>query len=144
MLKAIARKILKNELFDLQEKIDTISAEIAKAQQENYELIDQMTKIQQDVAKAKIASEKKVKQAEKKAHDLEYQNDLLRRYYEIDREPSEEVKTKMRLDVKYHEMELEITRLKAQAENCPSFVSWPIYVPQFSPLYSGCYQPRLY
>ena len=144
MLKAIARKILKKELSDLHDKIETISAERDKVQEENYELINKTVNMQKEAANAKLSAETKAKQAEQKAYDLEYQNDLLRRYYQIDQEPSEEIKTRMRLDVKYHEMELEITRLKAQAKSNWSFVPWTIYVPQYSSLYSGCYHPMLY
>ena len=40
---------------------------------------------------------------------LKIERDILYKYYEIDKEPSQEVKTQMRIDMRVHDLELEAT-----------------------------------
>lgn len=134
MLKIIARKILKREL-------EKNSQEISQLRQEKRKLLSDYSSMLEEFGATQIHAQNELKKAKEKIQELEYQNAVLRKYYSLDEEPSEEVKDKMRIDVKCHEMELEITRLAAMVNSTPRVIYSPAYMP---PQYSPFNYPRLY
>lgn len=56
---------------------------------------------------------KKVEELQKKNDELQHKIDILYAYYSIDGEPTQEERTKIRLDLRVHELEMENLELRA-------------------------------
>lgn len=127
IFKKIARKILADEIKELKERCEL-------AEQRNNEWLDK-TSVIKDECESKVAlfqSEKNI--AEHKAQELKKENQILRQYYDLYKEPSDEIKTKIHID-------LEINRLKEENLRLIAMSRPPVYVPQSYPYYGFGYRP---
>ena len=106
MFKKIARRVLTDELKQLERQ-----SEYASATEEN--LRDSRQELAHLKERYKTAADK-ISSLKRKIDDLEYQNAMLREYYDIDKEPSDEIKMKMRINDRIHQLELEVTRLESR------------------------------
>lgn len=123
ILKKIASKILKNEIDDLKQKL--------KTQEDKYyevlkERADDQAKTAKDLEDLRSKSEA-IKQ-------LTEENEILRKYYRLDLEPTDEEKIKIRIDLKIHDLEMQLLqeRTRALEYNPPrylistnSWLPWP-------------------
>ena len=104
MLKKIASKILKNEIDELKQKLK-------KQEDEYYEVLkeraDDQAKTAKDLADLKSKCEA-VKQ-------LTEENEILRKYYRLDSEPTDEEKIKIRIDLKIHDLEMQLLQERTRA-----------------------------
>lgn len=65
-------------------------------------------------ARADIETQmKKVEELQKKNDELQHKIDILYAYYDIQKEPTQEERTKIRLDLRVHELEMENLELRA-------------------------------
>lgn len=99
ILKKIANKILKNEIDELKQKL--------KKQEDKYyevlkERADDQAKTAKDLEDLRSKSEA-IKQ-------LTEENEILRKYYRLDSEPTDEEKIKIRIDLKIHDLEMQLIR----------------------------------
>lgn len=131
MLKAIARKILHNEIKCLEAKVNTF-------EHRNIDIESEKEKLRQDceakineLEKTKIKSDSEKIEAEKKANELEKENEILRKYYDLDKEPSEEIKMKIHIDLELNRVKEENLKLTALANRQPQCIPIPYY--QYSP-----------
>lgn len=97
ILKKIASKILKNEIDELKQKL--------KKQEDEYydvlkECADNQAKTAKDLADLK-SSHETIKQ-------LTSENEILKKYYHLDSEPTDEEKIKIRIDLKIHDLEMQL------------------------------------
>ena len=97
ILKKIASKILKNEIDELKQKLK-------KQEDEYYESLkeraDDQAKTAKDLADLKTCRET-IKQ-------LTSENEILKKYYHLDSEPTDEEKIKIRIDLKIHDLEMQL------------------------------------
>lgn len=107
MLKRIARGILFREIESLEEKAKHY-------ENRNIELRGEMVKKENKLKNEKLELEKEIvklqsekAESERKSEELEKENEVLRKYYDLDKEPSDEIKMKIHID-------LEINRLKEE------------------------------
>ena len=113
ILKKIASKILKNEIDDLKQKLK-------KQEDEYYEVLKERAndqeKIEKDLENLRSKCEA-IKQ-------LTEENEMLRKYYRLDSEPTDEEKIKIRIDLKIHDLEMQIfqERLRALEYNRPQYL----------------------
>lgn len=56
---------------------------------------------------------KKVEELQKKNEELQHKIDILYAYYDINKDPTQEERTKIRLDLRVHELEMENLELRA-------------------------------
>ena len=56
---------------------------------------------------------KKVEELQKKNDELQHKIDILYAYYDIQKDPTQEERTKIRLDLRVHELEMENLELRA-------------------------------
>ena len=127
IIKKIANKILKTEMDELKQKIE-------KQRKEYYELIQERTN---DAAKeAKYLEEIKSKNDQIKK--LTDENDLLKKYYHLDSEPTDQEKIQMRIDLKIHDLEMALMqeRMKTFSFERPRYL--------ITNPYSGIYQAGMY
>lgn len=118
-IKNIARKILYDE-------IERIREESKRFENRNIELRGKIAELEAELTDkgtevAKVDSERIL--AEKKTKDVEKENEILREYYDLDKEPSDEIKMKIHID-------LEVNRLKEEKMQLIAMYKQPMVIPQ--------------
>lgn len=101
--------IRKKEYEELKGKLES-----AKSDENYYKKIYNMYK--KDYAKENVEVEnqkKKVEELQKKNEELQHKIDILYAHYDINKEPTQEERTKIRLDLRVHELEMENLELRA-------------------------------
>lgn len=125
LIKNLARKILQSELADLRKDLES-------AENRNAELSKELSGIESKHDSEIFSLKQEKESAERKAQELEKENEVLRKYYDLDEEPSYEIKMKIHID-------LEINRLKEENMSLKcmflSFSRQPMYIPQPYPVY---------
>lgn len=117
MLKKIARRILKNEIEKLKQENEIRSKEhldsINEHAKKEYELERQI-----ELAKGEL---KTIKEASK---NLSAENEIMKKYYHLDSEPTDEEKIKIRIDLRIHELEMQIIKERIESlERSRTFIS---------------------
>lgn len=97
ILKKIANKILKNEIDELKQKLK-------KQEDEYYESLKERAEDQAKTTKD-LADLKSCRETIKQ---LKSENEILKKYYHLDSEPTDEEKIKIRIDLKIHDLEMQI------------------------------------
>lgn len=133
MLKWIARKILDNEIKCLEVKANAF-------EHMNIDIAGEKEKLRQDyeakinkLEKAKVRSDSEKIEAEKRANELEKENEILRKYYDLDKEPSDEIKAKIHIDLELNRVKEENLKLIAMVNRQPQYMPIPMPYPQYSP-----------
>lgn len=116
-MKRLARWILRNETND---KIRRLENDV-KMYKDSAEVLGKECKTQSSTITQKT-NELSMLQTnydalKRKCTELESQNAILRQYYHLDEEPSQETIDKMYLDEKYREQEKELTQLRFYKES---------------------------
>lgn len=130
MLKRIARKILRAEIEELKEKAEEFESRNIELRGELAEIERKHTDQLAEVRKEKYEEVAEKTKAEQKAQELEKENEILRKYYDLDKEPSDEIKTKIHIDLEINRLKEE--NLKLIAMNKPPMViqqPYPMYMP---------------
>lgn len=89
IIKNFARKVLQTEIEEYRETISDLKTCRHRMCDEKSDLLNSLSKIKKENA------------------DLKMENEILRKYYDLDKEPSDEIKAKIHID-------LEINRLKQE------------------------------
>ena len=97
ILKKIAKKILKDEIDELKQNI--------KEERDKYfeslnERAKDQAKTEKDLADLKSCRET--------IEQLTSENEILKKYYHLDSEPTDEEKIKIRIDLKIHDLEMQL------------------------------------
>lgn len=127
IFKKIARKILTDEITEYENKIKQYEsergsyAELLLQKQTNHE------------SELKKALEEKCK--------LEKENEILRQYYDLDKEPSDEIKMKIHIDLEINRLKEEKDDLKNEILRLTAICRPPVIVPQPYPYYGFGYRP---
>lgn len=127
MLKSIAMK----------REIQNLTEELSNYKSRNIELRGEMTAEKIKLASEKAELEKEIAklqsekaESERKFNELEKENEILRKYYDLDKEPSDEIKTKIHIDLEINRLKEEKLQLIA-TKTVPAFISQPylLYAP---------------
>ncbi len=142
MFENLARKILKSEFEHKERRIKEAEENEAEA----YAQCNRTLEANRNLLAENDSLKNKIAALTNKVKDLEEQNAILRQYYSLDEEPSQETKDKMYLDMKYREMDKQLTELNAIKSAFSRFTPQPIcYVPYPSyNCFGQNYYPRLY
>jgi len=101
--------IRKEEYNQLNRKLES-----AKSDANYYEKMYESYENHYMKANAEVEEQKKkVEELQKKNDELQHKIDILYAYYSIDGEPTQEERTKIRLDLRVHELEMENLELRA-------------------------------
>lgn len=87
---------------------------------------------------------KKVEELQKRNDELQHKIDILFAYYRIDGEPTQEERTKIRLDLRVHELEMENLELRAAVNAQISYLQAEIGRSLLSTRNSICQVPWTY
>lgn len=132
-LKNIARSFLSDEITELEEKACTF-------ENRNIELRGQMTNNENCFSDQKLELEKEIikirgekEDAVRKIDSLEKENQILRRYYDLNKEPSDEIKVKVHIDLEINRLRDENSKLLVMAHKQPIFIQqpYPVYFNSF-------------
>lgn len=116
IFKKIAKRILKDE-------IDELKQAITEARDKYYESLkeraDDQAKTAKDLADLKSCHDT-IKQ-------LTSENEILKKYYHLDSEPTDEEKIKIRIDLKIHDLEMQLIRERLMALDIDQQYSRQLY-----------------
>ena len=101
ILKKLARKILAVELIELKDENKRLYKDYCDII--NSKMCQKRLHIK-DIDKLKCEMD----ELKKQKNDLEEQNKIMRKYYELDKEPTDEEKIKIRIDLKIHDLEIKL------------------------------------
>ena len=104
IFKKIAKRILKDEIDELKQ---AIKEERNKYYDSLKERADDQAKTAKDLEDLKSCHET-IKQ-------LTSENEILKKYYHLDSEPTDEEKIKIRIDLKIHDLEMQLIRERLMA-----------------------------
>lgn len=118
ILKKIAKRILKDEIDELKQNI--------KEERDKYfeslrERADDQAKTAKDLEDLKSCHET--------IRQLTSENEILKKYYHLDSEPTDEEKIKIRIDLKIHDLEMQLIQERLSARQfyySPMFGTFPI------------------
>ena len=117
MLKKIARKILKNEIEKLKQEKETQSKEY-------WDLINEHTKKEYEHTNQIKLLKEELKTAKESSKNLSAENEIMRKYYRLDSEPTDDEKIKIRIDLRIHELEMQIMKERLESfERSRRFIS---------------------
>lgn len=132
-IKNIARKILQSE-------IEELKAECDKTKSWNNELLNKMSAFK-DECESKVSKAQNEKNiAEQKARELEKENEIFRKYYDLEKEPSDEIKTKIHIDLEINRLKEEKDDLKNEILRLTAICRPPVYALQPYPVYGFGYR----
>lgn len=97
IIKKIAKRILKDEINELKQALKKESDKYYESLKERAE--DQ-AKTSKDLADLKSCRET--------IEQLKSENEILKKYYHLDSEPTDEEKIKIRIDLKIHDLEMQL------------------------------------
>lgn len=124
-VKNLARKILQDELANLRKELES-------SENRKVELSKELSGIESKCDSKVYSLNQEKEKAERKVAELEKENEILRKYYDLGKEPSDEIKAKIHID-------LEINRLKEENMKLTSALvasyRHPLYIPQPYPVY---------
>ena len=100
-LKKIARKILANEIKEMKDEKAHLYSDYCKAINER---MDKQKENSHDLEKLR----KEIEAYKKQIKDLTDKNEIMSKYYELDKDPSDEEKIKIRIDLKIHDLEMQL------------------------------------
>lgn len=101
--------IRKEEYKQLKGKLESVKSD-ASYYKNMYEVFeDHYMKANSEIENQK----KKVEELQKKNEELQHKIDILYAYYDINKDPTQEERTKIRLDLRVHELEMENLELRA-------------------------------
>ena len=103
LLKKIAQKIMQSKIEEMQCEINRLRNDALNQSSDWSKTLTHTTDLVQK-------QQNKIDELNDQIKDLKYQNDILRQYYHLDEEPSEEIQTKMRIDMRCHDLERELDR----------------------------------
>lgn len=126
MLKRIAEKILSDEIRRLKEDKEYYEKRNIELRGEMQELEIKLSDKQTEINS--INSEKAL--AEKRTKEVEKENEILRQYYDLDKEPSDEIKTKIHIDLEINKLKEENQRLRDENLKLITMYRPPVYIPQ--------------
>lgn len=104
ILKKIAKRILKDEINELKQELKKESDRYYESAKERAE--DQ-AKTAKDLADLKSCRET--------IEQLTSENEILKKYYHLDSEPTDEEKIKIRIDLRIHDLEMQLIQAQLMA-----------------------------
>ena len=140
-IKNIARKILRTEIEELKEKAERFESRNLELRGELAEIEGKHKEQLSEVRKEKYEEVAEKTKAEQKLRELEKENEILRKYYDLDKEPSDEIKTKMHIDLEIDRLKEEKDDLKNEILRLTAICRPPVIVQQPYPYYGFGYIP---
>lgn len=123
-IKDLARKALHKEIAE-------IKSELSDSKEKNAELQEEVEMSRNDFDKIELEKTK----IQRELDEFQKENKTLRKYYDLDKEPSDEIKLRIHIDLEVNRLKEE--NLKLIANGRPVIVQqpYPIYTTQFGRMF---------
>lgn len=140
-IKNIARKILDDEFKEIENKVKEYKGENKELREELAKIKDKHDSeiLKADKKNIEINAEKI--RVERKLQELEKENEILRQYYDLDKEPSDEIKMKIHIDLEINRLKEEKDDLKNEILRLTAICRPPMIIQQPYPYYGFGYRP---
>lgn len=120
-------KVLKQEIQSLKDRLTDYESRNIELQGKIAELENKIVDKQAEIES--VESEKRL--ADQRTKEVEKENEILRKYYDLDKEPSDEIKAKIHIDLEINRLKEEKLQLIATVNRQPECIPMPY--PQYSP-----------
>ena len=107
MLKRFARWLLKEEIKKLEDEVESCRSELKDSVNDYIRL---SRSCRDEIGETKARLDASMKENER----LKEENDLMRVYYKVDEEPSEEEKMKIHIDLRIHQLEMDLNMARSE------------------------------
>ena len=107
MLKRFARWLLKEEMKELKDEAESYRSKWKDSVDDYVRLSRSLT---DEIGQIKVKLVASMKEKER----LKEENDLMRVYYKVDEEPSEEEKMKIHIDLRIHQLEMDLNTARSE------------------------------
>lgn len=121
----ILRKIFYKQFRDFEQQInnlkkekESLQNELSKANNMVSEKADKICSLEAENSKLKSRVE-----------ELEKENEILRKYYNLNEEPSDEIKAKIHIDLEINRLKEEKMQIAMLASRLPITQMYPVYYP---------------
>ena len=130
-IKDLARKVLHKEIADIKSDLSDSKGRNSELQEE----IDGLRSMNKVLSESSIKIQSEIIGARKELNEVQKENEILRKYYDLDKEPSDEIKLRIHIDLEVNRLKNE--NLKLIANGRPVIVQqpYPIYTPQFGRMF---------
>lgn len=130
-IKDLARKVLHKEIAEIKSELSDSKGRNSELQEE----IDGLRSMNKVLSESSIKIQSEIIGARKELNEVQKENEILRKYYDLDKEPSDEIKLRIHIDLEVNRLKNE--NLKMIANGRPVIVQqpYPIYTPQFGRMF---------
>lgn len=130
-IKDLARKVLHKEIAEIKSDLSDSKGRNSELQEE----IDGLRSMNKVLSESSIKIQSEIIGARKELNEVQKENEILRKYYDLDKEPSDEIKLRIHIDLEVNRLKNE--NLKLIANGRPVIVQqpYPIYTPQFGRMF---------
>lgn len=129
MLKRFARWLLKEEIKKLEDEVESYRSKWKDSADDYIRLSRNYT---DELRQAKARLDASMKERER----LKEENDLMRVYYKVDEEPSEEEKMKIHIDLRIHQLEMDLNTARNELIAERSSRNYILSLPSYSNLWT--------
>lgn len=128
MIKNIFRKLFQDEFNNFEHEIEILKKQNASLERDVKEQSENISKEKTKLLEVQLEKQ----ELDKRISDLEKENEILRKYYELEKEPSDEIKTKMHIDLEINRLKDENLKLTIMANKAMiTPLPYPTYIPYF-------------
>lgn len=130
-IKDLARKVLHKEIAEIKNELSNSKEKNIELKEEVEMLRSGSKALRNDFDKIELEKTK----VQRELDDSQKENEILRKYYDLDKEPSDEIKLRIHIDLEVNRLKNE--NLKLIANGRPVIVQqpYPIYTPQFGRMF---------
>lgn len=130
-IKDLARKVLHKEIAEIKNELSNSKEKNIELKEEVEMLRSGSKALRNDFDKIELEKTK----VQRELDDSKKENEILRKYYDLDKEPSDEIKLRIHIDLEVNRLKNE--NLKLIANGRPVIVQqpYPIYTPQFGRMF---------
>ena len=130
-VKDLARKVLHKEIVEIKNELSNSKEKNIELKEEVEMLRSGSKALRNDFDKIELEKTK----VQRELDDSQKENEILRKYYDLDKEPSDEIKLRIHIDLEVNRLKNE--NLKLIANGRPVIVQqpYPIYTPQFGRMF---------
>lgn len=130
-VKDLARKVLHKEIAEIKNELRNSKEKNIELKEEVEMLRSGSKALRNDFDKIELEKTK----VQRELDDSQKENEILRKYYDLDKEPSDEIKLRIHIDLEVNRLKNE--NLKLIANGRPVIVQqpYPIYTPQFGRMF---------
>lgn len=131
-IRDLARKVLRKEISEIKSELSDSKEKNVELQEELEMLRNGSKTLRNDFDKINLEKMK----VQRELDEVKNENEILRKYYDLDKEPSDEIKLRIHIDLELNRLKEENLKLIAMHKP-PTIIPqpYPMYTPQFGRIF---------